>query len=160
MTDLQLDATDQAIVRCLSSDARATYSEISKEIGVSVGTVRNRLTHLRESGALFLNVWLDPNRAGLGINATFLLRVEAGKVSDVAEALIPMEVTGYIAVVAGDHDLIVDVFCRDVPHLNRVLQDEVQAIDGVLSVTSYLVTEIKYESSLNIGGLLDNSTET
>lgn len=155
MTNLQLDPTDQAIVRCLSRDARATYSEISKAIGVSVGTVRNRLTQLRESGALHLNVWLDPNRAGLGVNATFLLRVEAGRVSAVVDELVPMEVTGYIAVVAGDHDVIVDVFCRDVPHLNRVLQDDIQAIDGVSSVTSYLITEIKYESSLNIGGLLD-----
>ncbi len=156
MTNLQLDATDQAIIRCLSKDARATYSEISKEIGVSVGTVRNRLTQLRESGALHLNVWLDPNRAGLGINATFLLRVEAGKVEAVADALIPLEATGYIAVIAGDKDLIVDVFCRDVPHLNRVLQEQIHTIDGVVSVTSYLITEIKYESSLNIGGLLED----
>jgi Lrp/AsnC family transcriptional regulator for asnA, asnC and gidA len=155
VTKPQLDATDQAIVRCLSVDARASYSEISKAIGVSVGTVRNRLTQLRESGALHLNVWLDPNRAGLGISATFLLRVEAGKVPAVTEALIPVDETGYVAAVAGDHDVMVDVFCRDVPHLYRVLQDDIQAIDGVVSVTTYLVADIKYESSLNIRGLLD-----
>lgn len=33
--------------------------------------------------------------------------------------------------------------------------DEIQAIEGVISVTSYLVTGIKYESSFNIAGLLD-----
>ncbi len=154
MTKMQLDRTDQAIVRCLVEDARATYSEISKEIGVSVGTVRNRLSQLRESGTLHLNVWLDPNRAGRGVNATFLLHVESGRVSEVADALIPLDATGYIALVAGGHDLIVDVFCRDVSHLNDVLQNEIHAIDGVVSVTSYLVTEIKYESSSNIGGLL------
>ncbi len=154
MTNLQLDATDRAIVRCLSEDARATYSEISKEIGVSIGTVRNRLTALRESGALHLNVWLDPNRTGSGVNATCLLRVEAGKMPAVAEALIPMAATGYIAVVTGDHDLVVDIFCRDVPHLNEVLHDQIHPLDGVTSVTSYLVTEIKYQSHVNIDELL------
>jgi len=156
MTNFQLDATDQAIVRCLSKDARATYSEISKEIGVSIGTVRNRLTALRESGALHLNVWLDPNRTGSGVNATCLLKIEAGKMPAVADALIPMDATGYIAVIAGDHDLVVDVFCRDVSHLNRVLHDDINPIDGVTSVTSYLVTEIKYQSHVNIGELLES----
>jgi len=81
--------------------------------------------------------------------------VEAGAVDEVADELVALDSTGYIAAVAGNHDLMVDAFCQDVPHLNSVLHDEIQAIKGVLSVTTYLVTDIKYESSLNIAGLLD-----
>lgn len=154
---MQLDATDQAIVRFLSSDGRASYSEISKSVGVSVGTVRNRITQLRESGALHLNVWLDPYRVGLGIAATFLIKVEAGRIDSVMDALIPLNSTGYIAAVAGDHDLVVDAFCRDVPHMNELLRNEIEPIPGVVSVNSYLVTEIRYDSTLNIAGLLDES---
>lgn len=160
VTILQLDATDQAIVRCLSADGRATYSEIAKSIGVSVGTVRNRITQMRASGALHLNIWLDPYAVGLGIAATFLIRVEAGKIASVVEALVPLDSTGYIASVAGDHDLVVDAFCRDVPHMQEVLRNEIESIDGVTSVTSYLVTKINYDSTLNLAGLFDQTNGT
>lgn len=159
MTILQLDATDQAIVRFLSTDGRATYSEISKSVGVSIGTVRNRITQMRETGALHLNVWLDPYKVGLGIAATFLIRVEPGKLDEVIESLKPLDSTGYIAAVAGDHDLVVDAFYRDVPHLNEVLRNDIESVEGIVSVTSYLVTEIKYDSTVNIAGLLDETQE-
>ncbi len=155
MTNLKLDETNREIVRLLAEDARASYSEISKEIGVSVGTVRNRIAQLRETGALHLNVWLDPNRVGLGVTATCLFKVRAGYLDDVVDALVALPATGYIAVLAGDHDLVVDTFCRDIPHLNTVLQQQFQTIDGVDSVTSYVVTEIKYQSSVNLSGMLD-----
>ncbi len=156
---MQLDHIDREIVRLLGEDGRATYSQISKAIGVSIGTVRNRVTAMRESGALHLNVWLDPYRVGLGITATFLIRVEAGKVDEVVTQVADLDSTGYVAVIAGDHDLMVDAFCRDVPHLNEVLHNQVQQIDGVLSVTSYLVTDIRYESSLNLASLMRSEEE-
>ena len=50
---MQLDELDHAILQVLSEDARATYSEISKLVGVSVGTVRNRIVAMRESGSYY-----------------------------------------------------------------------------------------------------------
>ena len=154
---MKLDDLDQAILRVLSGDARATYSEISKAVGVSVSTVRNRVTAMRDSGSLHLRVWLDPRRAGIGLAATFLLRVQPGKLAQVTEELVALGATGYIATLAGDHDLMVDAFCKDVPDLDRLLHGEIQAIDGVMSVTTYLVTDIKYDSNVNITGLLTGS---
>ena len=61
---MKLDTTDREIIRLLTQDGRASYSDISKQVGVSVGTVRNRITAMRESGVLHLNVWLDPYRVG------------------------------------------------------------------------------------------------
>ena len=154
---MQLDELDHAILAVLSRDARATYSEISKLVGVSVGTVRNRIVAMRESGSLHLRVWLDPYRAGIGLAATLLLRVQPDRLEAVTEELVALDATGYIATVAGDHDLMVDAFCKDVPHLDRLLHGEIQAIDGVLSVTTYLVTDIKYDSNINMAGLLSDS---
>ena len=142
----------------LSDDGRASYSEIAKSVGVSVGTVRKRITQMREAGVLHLNVWLDPYRSGLGVNATLLLRVRARQLEAVASKLADLDETGYVATLTGGHDVLVDVFCRDVPHLSQLIHSEVQAIDGVESVTSYLVTDIKYDSSLNIRRVLNKSS--
>ena len=152
-----LDDLDLEIVRILSGDGRASYSEISKAVGVSVSTVRNRVKQMRESGVLHLNVWLDPYRSGLGLNATLLLDVEAGRLEDVTTFLVGLDETGYVATLTGSHDVLVDVFCRDVPHLSGFIHKHIQAIEGVTSVTSYLVTDIKYESSLNIRNVINKS---
>ena len=159
MQILQLDELDHAIIKVLSRDARATYSEISKDVDVSISTVRNRINAMRKSGALHLRVWLDLGRAGIGLAATFLLRVQPNMLAQVTEALIDLDSTGYIATLAGDSDLMVDAFCRDVAHLEHVLHNEIQAIDGVMSVTTYVVTDIKYESNINITALLNGAGE-
>ena len=156
---MKLDDLDQAILRVLSEDARATYSEISKDVGVSISTVSNRVAAMRDSGSLHLRVWLDPNRSGIGIATTLLLRVRPDALTQVTEALVAHDATGYVATLAGDHDLMVDAFCRDVTHLDHMLHNEIKAIDGVVSINSYLVTDIKYESNTNIAGLLEHATE-
>ena len=156
---LELDDLDLDIVRILSDDGRASYSEMSKALGVSVGTVRNRVNQMRDTGMLYFNVWLDPHRSGIGVIATLLLRVQAGCISDVTSTLIDLVETGYVATLAGGHDLLTDVFCRDAFHLSRLVHDEIQTIEGVIEVRCYLVTDIKYESSLNIRGVINKSGE-
>lgn len=159
MHSLELDDLDLDIVRILSDDGRASYSEMSKALGVSVGTVRNRVNQMRDTGMLYFNVWLDPHRSGIGVIATLLLRVQAGCISDVTSTLIDLVETGYVATLAGGHDLLTDVFCRDAFHLSRLVHDEIQTIEGVIEVRCYLVTDIKYESSLNIRGVINKSGE-
>ena len=157
---LELDDLDLDIVRILSVDGRASYSEMSKTLGVSVGTVRNRVNHMRATGMLYFNVWLDPHRSGIGVIATLLLKVQAGRLPAVTSTLIDLDETGYVATLAGEHDLLTDIFCRDVSHLGRLVHDEIQTIEGVIEVRSYVVTDIKYESSLNIGGVISKSSES
>ena len=157
---MELDDLDLDIVRILSDDGRASYSEMSKTLGVSVGTVRNRVNHMRATGMLYFNVWLDPHRSGIGVIATLLLKVHAGCLPAVTSVLIDFDETGYVATLAGEHDLITDAFCRDVAHLSRLVHDEIQTIDGVIEVRTYVVTDIKYESSLNIRGVINKSGDS
>lgn len=153
----RLDDLDLEIIRMLSEDGRASYSDIAKAVGVSVSTARSRITQMRETGVLHLNVWIDPYLSGLGVNATLLLRVRAGHLKAVTSQLKELDETGYIATLTGGHDVLVDVFCRDVPHLSQLIHSEIQAIDAVESVTSYLVTDIEYDSSLNIRRVINKS---
>ena len=74
--------------------------------------------------------------------------------------LIDLVETGYVATLAGEHDVLTDVFCRDAFHLSRLVHDEIQTIEGVIEVRCYLVTDIKYESSLNIRSVINKSGES
>lgn len=99
---------------------------------------------------------VEPNayRVGLGVTATFMIRTKPGTIDAVSAALVELDETGYIAYLAGDYDITVDAFCADVPHLSRLLHDGIQVIEGVEHVTSYLVTDVKYESTMNLAGML------
>ena len=151
MIAVPLDDIDLRIVRTLQQDGRTSYSDISKAVGVSAGTVRNRINQMRSSGILFFNVWLDPNLSGLGIHATLLLKVRPGHLVEVADALSDLEETGYVATLAGAYDAVADIFCRDIAHLRFLIHDKVQKIDGVVDVTTNLVTDNKHQSSPDAG---------
>ena len=147
MTAVPLDDIDLKIVRTLQQDGRTSYSDISKAVGVSAGTVRNRISQMRSSGILSVNVWLDPSLSGLGIHATLLLKVHPGRLVEVADALSDLEETGYVATLAGAYDAVADVYCRDMAHLRILIHDKVQKIGGVADVSTNLVTENKQQSS-------------
>ena len=149
MTVVHLDDTDRKIVRILQEDGRTSYSDISKAVGVSAGTVRNRIKQMRSSGILSVNVRLDPSLSGLGIHATLLLKVRPGQLAEVADALSDLEESGYVATLAGAYDAVADVFCRDIAHLRLLIHDKVQKIDGVVDVTTNLVTGNRHQSSLD-----------
>lgn len=153
MIAVPLDDIDREIVRTLQEDGRISYSDISKAVGVSAGTVRNRINLMRSSGILSVNVWLDPSLSGLGIHATLLLKVRPGQLVEVADALSGLDEAGYVATLAGAYDAVADVFCRDIAHLRLLIHDKVQQIDGVVDVTTNLVTENKQPVGLDVATL-------
>ena len=140
-----MDDIDLEIVRILHEDGRSSYSDISKIIGVSAGTVRNRISRMRSSGMLSFDVWLDPYRSGLGVHATLLIKVKPRRLAGTADAL------------AGSYDILADVFCRDIRELRLLIHDKVQQIEGVVNVSTNLVTENKRGARLNIEGVLTPS---
>ena len=46
------------------------------------------------------------------------------------------------------------MFCRDVVDLRRLIHDKVQQIEGVVDVSTNLVTENKHQTKLNVHGAL------
>lgn len=46
---MNFDEIDNKIIEILEENARITYREIEKEIGLSIGTIHNRIKKLKES---------------------------------------------------------------------------------------------------------------
>ena len=154
VSDVELDDIDLEIVRLLHEDGRSSYSDISKIIGVSAGTVRNRISRMRLSGMLSFDVWLDPHRSGLGVHATLLMKVKPRHLAETADALADLDETAYVATLAGAYDIVADVFCRDIVDLRRLIHEKIQQIEGVVDVSTNLVTENKHQAKLNLQGAL------
>ena len=54
------DDLNQRIIRLLQDDGRAAYDVIAHKLGVSGGTVRNRVARMREAGMLRILAVVDP----------------------------------------------------------------------------------------------------
>jgi len=80
--DYMLDETDRRILSVLQRDARTSMRKISKEVGVSLGTVSNRVRKLEGTGVIRgYAVLLDPEKIGWDLNVVIGLRIQKGRLS-------------------------------------------------------------------------------
>ncbi len=69
-----LDEIDKQIIRILQENARTSYREIQDKLGISIGTIHNRITKLKKSGVIE-GYTLRLNNEKLGYKLTFLIRI-------------------------------------------------------------------------------------
>ncbi|MHA2035596.1 MAG: Lrp/AsnC family transcriptional regulator [Promethearchaeota archaeon] len=77
-----LDDIDKNIIRILQEDARTSYREIQDRLGISIGTIHNRISKLRDNG-IIEGYTLRLNNVKLGYKLSFLIRINCdGKFTD------------------------------------------------------------------------------
>jgi Lrp/AsnC family transcriptional regulator for asnA, asnC and gidA len=71
----QLDDIDRNILRILQEDARKSYREIQDQLGISIGTIHNRISKLKKN-QIIEGYTLKLNNIKLGYKLTFLIRIQ------------------------------------------------------------------------------------
>ncbi len=139
-----MDALDHSIVALLQEDGRMRYTEIAKILGVTEGTVRNRVAKLLEEKAIQIIGVLDPHRMGFGAPAIIGVSIQPRRLEEAAAEIAEFEEVSYLIMVAGEYDLIVEVFCRDRKHLASFLKDQLLQVEGVQRAqTSFILHTYK-----------------
>ena len=69
-----LDEIDKNILRILQDNARTSYREIQDELGISIGTIHNRITKLKDRD-IIEGYTLKLNNEKLGYKLSFLIRI-------------------------------------------------------------------------------------
>lgn len=104
------DELNKAIIKKLQEDGRAPYAEIAAALGVSEGTVRNRVIWMKQSGMLRIVAVADPT--GLNYKADAMLGIKVApsvKPAEVAHRLAVQPEVVYILWVSGRFDLLVEI---------------------------------------------------
>ena len=120
----RLDPLDQAILRVLADDARATFAQVGEAVSLSAPAVKRRVDRLRERGVIRgFTVRLDPTALGWHTEAF----VEIFCQGSTSPATMRAAVERYPEVVSastvtGDVDLVVQVRARDMRHLEEVVE--------------------------------------
>lgn len=141
-----LDDLDRAIIGCLQADGRRPYARIGRELSVPEATVRQRAERLVERGVIQIVGVTNPLAMGFGQPALIGMRVEPGRIEEIAERIAGLPEVTYLVVVAGRFDLLCEVVCEDNEHLLSVLTDRLAAIEGIRSTETMVELRFVKES--------------
>jgi len=134
-----MDQLDHSIVEHLQNDGRMRYTEIAKALNVTEGTVRNRVAKLLDQKAIQIIGILDPHRVGYNAPAIIGVSIQPPHLEEAAAEIAAMPEVSYLIMVAGDFDLMVEVFCRDRAHLATFLRDQLLQVDGVQRTQTFFI---------------------
>lgn len=129
-----MDNTDQKIIDILKEDGRASYTDVAERVGVSEGTVRNRVERLQEEDIID-KFTVDVKESG---NVTAFVSVNVSSSREFGEILEDIPENLEIYEIAGDIDIFVKLSCKDSEEINDLV-DEIRAIEGVENTKTYMV---------------------
>jgi len=134
-----LDDTDRRIIEVLERDARTSLRGIAEEVGVSLGTVSNRVRKLEDNEVIKdYRVILDSEKVGWNLNVVIGLRIQKGRLIEIQEKIARDNRVYGVYDVTGEFDSMVIARAVDRSDLDD-LSKNVLSMDGVVRSVTHLV---------------------
>jgi Lrp/AsnC family transcriptional regulator, regulator for asnA, asnC and gidA len=148
---MDIDEIDVAILKEVQEDSKTSYRDIAKKLGLSVGTVHNRVKKMSEMGVIksFAAV-LDPEKLGFDLTAVILMQVDGGHIVDVERAIAKSKSVMAVYDTTGDYDIITIAKFRSREELNTFIKETLKMPNVKRSVTSIVLNVVKEEIRLNL----------
>ena len=118
-----MDATDQQLISLLRQDARTSVATLAQKLGVSRGTVSNRITRLEDAGVIVgYTVRLRPDAEPNEIRAWMSIAVEGNETRAVIASLLGEPGVASLHVTNGRWDLLAELRASNLSELSQVLE--------------------------------------
>ena len=141
----KIDPVSKAIIEQLQQDGRRPYAAIADSLGVTEATVQQRVEQLTANGMMQIVAVTDPLQLGFARQAMLGVTV-VGAVRPVAKALAAIDDIDYVVITTGGFDILAEVVGETDAHLLEVVTTRVKPIPGVISVHTFLYTELQKQS--------------
>lgn len=126
-----LDEVDQQLLALLRQDARTSTATLAKKLGVSRGTISNRLARLEKSGVIVgYTVKLRPDARPEEIEAWMSIAVEGDQTREVVRTLLGEPAITSLHDTNGRWDLLAEVHAPSIAKLSEVLE-RIRKIKGI-----------------------------
>jgi Lrp/AsnC family leucine-responsive transcriptional regulator len=141
-----VDDIDRRLLTLLVADARASYAELARAVGLSAPSVHDRVRRLERSGAITgYSAVVDPHAVGLGVTALVgILQREGVEQDDLATSLAAIEEVEDCWFVAGDEAFVVKVRVADIDALEHTL-GVLRRTKGVARTRTTVVLSTRFE---------------
>ena len=126
------DKLNRSIIQMLQTDGRMPFSEIANELGVSEGTIRNRVANMKKAGLLRIVAIVDPTAAEYKSDAMLGIKIASGhSVESVSQRLAASQEVVYILWVSGRYDLLIEIVSNDRQAFLDFLDKEIHSRDDI-----------------------------
>jgi Lrp/AsnC family leucine-responsive transcriptional regulator len=141
-----VDDIDLQLVAALVADARTSYAELARTVGLSGPSVHERVRRLERSGVIRgYSADVDPHAVGLGVTALVgILQREGVEQDDLADALAQVAEVEDCWFVAGEEAFVVKVRVADVDALEHTL-GVLRRTPGVARTRTTVVLSTRFE---------------
>lgn len=129
-----LGAGDRELLTALGQDGRASLADLADRTGWTPTTVTRRLDELRESGAIFFDVDVDPAALGATTSAMLWLSVPPAHVDAVGRALAEHDELAFVAATTGRTNLVAHALCAGPDALHSYLTERLGALESVTAL--------------------------
>jgi Lrp/AsnC family transcriptional regulator for asnA, asnC and gidA len=134
-----LDEIDRKLIGALKFDGRMRYTDLASKLGVTEGTVRNRMQRLIEQGTLKVVPIVDQTKIGYRLNVWIGVRCRPGTFGRVAEELASLHPIRYVGACTGAYDVIAEAIFLSESEMFAFLESDIPTIDGIISTESSVV---------------------
>ncbi len=132
-----VDEIDMKILEILKENARTTYVDIGKALGLSEGTVRNRIQSLTDSGVI--KRFTVEISLGVGVRALIMISVDPQKPTlEISDKVLKLPGVEKIYEVTGEYDVVTVVSSSSIEGLNQTIE-EIRVIDGIVKTNTVIV---------------------
>ena len=126
-----VDEMDLAIIHLLQRNARRSNRSIAAELGVSEGTVRGRIKRMLADRVFRIQAVSNVAAFGYAAHAFVGIKTEAGRLDEVAAALVKRDDVPEFSRILDDYDFLALLIGHDHDALISAVLDEIAHLPGI-----------------------------
>ena len=135
-----LDALDQQIVQLLIENARSSYSEIGKKIGISHVAVKMRIQALEQRGVIeeYTTV-INPQKISGAVSCYFEIETQPDALTEVERILKQNDTITQIYRVTGRNKLHVHAVAASGEEMEKLIREVIDPLPGVIDCSCNII---------------------
>ena len=141
-----LDGTDQAIIKVLNQNARASSAQIARDLNISDRTVRNRINRLIKREIIKPIAVINPSAFGFMLAVDIFCELEPGTQERAIESITQMEEVSYLAFSTGDEDISIQAIFKNSEEMHEFITSKLHRLPGIRRTRTVLVPRIVKET--------------
>lgn len=146
-----MDSVDMKLLKMLNRNARASFSAMGREVGLSTSGVRRRIKQLERTGLIKgYAAIVDSQKLGQGLTAFLSVDVDAQGMRELISSLSRSHEVYELHRTTGGHNLMIKVRAHDLEGLNKFIKDRLHSFDSVKRVQTTVVMETIKEALMNL----------
>ena len=137
-----LDDTDRLIVAALRADGRLSMRALAEQLHLSRASVYTRVERLQHDGVITgYAAVVDPVKFGYGLSAYVYLDIAQRSWKAVRQQLLDMPEVDHVALISGEHDILLRVRTHDAASLRDVVLTRLQEMPQIRATQTVVIFE-------------------